>query len=93
MKFIFCLILGLSLTSQSQIRIASKGFNMNESDLRIIFKSAVNLKFYTSKVEKILKGSLNLISSHSPSVKIQIMGSKGKTLLDIVNKLLYSKVC
>ena len=29
------------------------------------------------KVEKILKGSLDLIPSHSPSVKIQIMGGKG----------------
>ena len=28
------------------------------------------------KVEKILKGSLHLISSPSPSVKIQIMGGK-----------------
>ena len=46
-----------------------------------------------SKVEKILKGSLYLIPSPSPSVKIQIMGRivclrcKGKTLLGIVNKL------
>ena len=52
------------------------------------------------KVEKkILKGRLDSISSPSPSVKIQIMGGKvclrgkGKTLLGIVNKLLYSKVC
>ena len=29
-----------------------------------------------SKVEDILKGSLDLISSHSPSVKLQIMGGK-----------------
>ena len=29
-----------------------------------------------SKVEKILKGSLDLIPSPSPSVKIQIMGGK-----------------
>ena len=40
-----------------------------------------------SKVEKILKASMDLIQSHSPSVKIQIMGGKvcsrckGKTLL------------
>ena len=45
------------------------------------------------KVKKILKGSLDSISSPSPSVKIQIMGGKvclrckGKTLLGIVNKL------
>ena len=50
-----------------------------------------------SKVEKILKGSLDLIPSPSPSVKIQIMGGKvclrckGKTLLGIVNKLLKTK--
>ena len=49
------------------------------------------------KVEMIFKGSLDSILS--PSVKIQIMGGKvclmgkGKTLLGIVNKLLYSKVC
>ena len=30
----------------------------------------------TSKVEKILEGSLNLIPSPSPSLKIQIMGGK-----------------
>ena len=47
------------------------------------------------KVEKILKGSLDLIPS--PSVKIQIMGGrvclmcKGKTLLGVVNKLLKTK--
>ena len=44
------------------------------------------------KVEKILKGSLDSISSLSPSVKIQIMGRKvcwrckGKTLLGVVYK-------
>jgi hypothetical protein len=51
-------------------------------------------KYQTSKVEKILKDSPDLIPSPSPSVKIQIMGGKicmrckGKTLLGIVNKLL-----
>jgi hypothetical protein len=49
------------------------------------------------KVEKLLKGSLDLIPSPSPSVKIQIMGGKvclrckGKTLLGIVNKHLKAK--
>ena len=44
------------------------------------------------KVKKILKGSLDLISSPSPSVKIQIIGGKvclrckGKTLLGIVKQ-------
>ena len=51
------------------------------------------------KVEKILKDSLDVIPSPSPSVKIQIMGGKvclrckGKTLLGIVNKLWKQKVC
>ena len=50
-----------------------------------------------SKVEKILKGSLDSIPSPSHSVKIQIMGGKvclgckGKTLLGIVNKCLKTK--
>ena len=54
-------------------------------------------EIYQSKVEKILKGSLDSIPSPSPSVKIQIMGGKvclrckGKTLLGIVNKLLKTK--
>ena len=45
------------------------------------------------KVEKILKGSLDLIQSPSPSVKIQIIGRKvclmckGKKLLGVVNKV------
>ena len=49
------------------------------------------------KEEQILNGSLDLIPSSSPSVKIQIMGGKvcfrckGKTLLGIVNKLLKTK--
>ena len=51
------------------------------------------------KVRKILKGSLDLIPSPSSSVKIQIMDKKvclmckGKTLLDIVNKLWKQKIC
>ena len=46
------------------------------------------------KVEKVLKGSLDLIPPPSPSVKIQIMSGKvclrckGKRLLVVVNKLL-----
>ena len=45
--------------------------------------------FWLSKVEKILKGSLGLIQSPSPSVKIQITGRivclrcNGKTLLGV----------
>ena len=59
---------------------------------------SINAASYSSgKVEKILKGSLDLITS--PSVKIQIMGGKvclmckGKTLLGDVNKLLKAMVC
>ena len=53
--------------------------------------------FHISKVEKVLKGSLDFIPSPSPSVKIQIMDRKvclryrGKTLLGVVNKLLKTK--
>ena len=52
--------------------------------------------WFTLKVEKILKGRLNLISSPSPSLKLQIMGRnvclgcKG-TLLGAANKLLKIK--
>ena len=52
---------------------------------------------WNDKVEKILKGSMDSISSPSPSVKIQITGGKvclrrkGKTLLGIVNKLFVFK--
>ena len=53
------------------------------------------VKSYTLvKVEKTLKGSLDLIPSPSTSLKIQIMGEKvcmrckGKTLQSILNKLL-----
>ena len=54
-------------------------------------------KIEVYKVENILKGSLDLIPSPSPSVKIQITGRKvclrckGKTLLGVVNKLLKIK--
>ena len=43
----------------------------------VILQGKKNIKKILSiKVEKILKGSLNLIPSPSPSLKIQIMGSK-----------------
>ena len=48
-------------------------------------------------VEKILKGSLDLIPSPSPSVKIKILGGKvclrckDKTSLGVANKLLKTK--
>ena len=53
--------------------------------------------FGIHKVEKSFKGSLDLILSTSPSVKIQIMSGKvclrckGKTLQGVVNKLLKTK--
>ena len=56
-----------------------------------------NILIRLSKVEKILKGSPDLIPSCSLSVKIQIMGRKvclrrkGKSLLGIVNKLFVFK--
>jgi hypothetical protein len=39
------------------------------------------IKSFSNKVEKILIGSLDLIPSPSPSVKIQIMG--GKSFLEV----------
>ena len=42
----------------------------------MLFASFLSDKFV--KVEKVFKGSLDLISSPSPSVKIQIMGRKSK---------------
>ena len=50
------------------------------------------------KAEKILKGNLDSLLSPSSSVKIQIMGGKvclrckGKTLLGVVNKLLFKSL-
>ena len=57
----------------------------------------LNLLFQHSngfKVEEISKGSLDLIPSPSPSVKIQIicLRCEGKTLLGVVNKLLKTKM-
>ena len=51
---------------------------------------------FSSKVEQILKGSLDSIQSPSPSMKIQIMGGKvflrcKGILLGIVSKLLKTK--
>ena len=64
-------------------------------NLHVDLLRASELTFATFKVEKILKGSLDLIPS--PSMKIQIMGGKvglrckGKTLLGVVNKLCWTK--
>ena len=56
--------------------------NPNENKIKCFFIVKVNL----GKVEKFLKGSLDIILSPSPSVKIQI-----ETLLGVVNKLLKTK--
>ena len=57
------------------------------------YKGKTLLEVFQSKVENILKGSLDSIPSPLPSVKIQIMGEKGgvKEMVDIVNKLLKTK--
>ena len=76
---------------------------MSAKKMTINFNSCLDsldcLRVRSSKVEKILKGSLDSIPSPSPSVKIQIMGGKvclrckGKTLLGVVNKLLNEIIC
>ena len=56
-------------------------------------RTFLTIKF-TGKVERIIKGSLDLIPSPSPSVKIQIIG--GKVCLKcwvMSTNFLYSKVC
>ena len=44
--------------------------------VEFMFKFFDKRNFLMIKVEKILKGSLDSIPSHSPSLKIQIMGGK-----------------
>ena len=72
----------------------------NRISVHIIFallEKDRRLHYFTTKVEKILKRILDSIPSPSPSVKIHMMGGKvclrckGKTLLDVVNKLLKTK--
>ena len=53
-----------------------------------ILKAILPTPLQVSKVEKILKGSLDSIPSPSPLVKIQIMG---KTLLGVVNNFIKTK--
>ena len=69
----------------------------NRISVHIIFallEKDRRLHYFTTKVEKILKRILDSIPSPSPSVKIHMIGGKvclrckGKTLLDVVNKLL-----
>ena len=87
-------IMDSSCSSRSSlvVRSVSSSFSIPV----IVFEPAKNEK-NSGKVENILKGSLNLISSPSPSVEIQIMGGKvclrckDKTLLGVVNKHLKIK--
>ena len=70
---------------------------MTRCPLYITTRGYYHLNKYMDKVENILKGSLDLIQSPSPWLKIQIIGGKvclrckGKTLLGIVNKLFVFK--
>ena len=66
-------------------------------DAKSAVQQMVQYIYLDSKVEKILKSSLDSIPSPSTSVKIQIMGRKeflwckGKALLGVVNKCLKTK--
>ena len=95
------------MPSASPIRIPSRPSTSTfplgtllEKQIALIFwleKQMASAIYVYHKVQKILEGSLDLISSPSTSVKIQIIGGKlylrrkGKTLLGIVNKLLKPK--
>ena len=89
---------GCCAISSAEIRVCELCHNFVRTHVRV-WKNLCDVLAGMAwlKVEKILKGSLDLIPSLSPSVKIQIMGRKnclrckGKTLLDIVNKLLKTK--
>ena len=75
--------------------------NLNKSNIESLLKrveeKARGKRHFIHIVEKMLKGTLDLIPSPSPSVKIQIMGGKvclwckGKTLLGVVNNLFVFK--
>ena len=56
------------------------------SDRKDLPRGPKNIFLYEFKVEKILKGSLDLIPSPSPSVNIQIRG--GKSCLMCISKTL-----
>ena len=79
--------------------------NLSMAKLASILKQIDEISDFISdsdpnvKVKKILEDSLDSISSPLPSVKMQNIGGKvclrckGKTLLDLVNKLFFFKVC
>jgi hypothetical protein len=50
--------------------------NVNGQELFFVSFLNISAKVFLSKVENILKGSLDSISSSLPSVKIQIIGGK-----------------
>ena len=76
--------------------VASDKHNLLECQNVAVYNFIYSNHQNVDKVEKTLKSSLDLISSPSPSVKIQIKGGKvcsrckGKTLS---TNFLYSKVC
>ena len=66
------------------------------SGILLFFQTTImQSSVHSSKVEKIVKGSLDWIPSPSPSVKIMggkvYLRCKGKTLLAIANKVLKKK--
>ena len=83
------ILVGLKMNETFNVDVADKKY------LKNITLSDSFLNFF--KVKKILKGSLDSISSSSPSVKIQILGGKvcsrhkSKTLLGIINTLFVFK--
>ena len=83
------ILVGLKMNETFNVDVADKKY------LKNITLSDSFLNFF--KVKKILKGSLDSISSSSPSVKIQILGGKvcsrhkSKTLLVIINTLFVFK--
>ena len=77
------------LKGAKQIYFVKKKITLKRS-CNITQSGVANLNsFFFVKVEKILKGSLDLITSPSPSMKIQTMDGKfclrwkGKTLLEV----------
>ena len=85
----------LMTTFENEWDVMPKGRHKAIHGVGVICPFELNISH--GKVENILKGSLDSISSHSPSVKIQIMcvkvclRCKGNTLLGVVNKLLRTR--
>ena len=79
--------------NRNQRRLYTKQFHCKNTVVINVEKLFVG----SDKVQKIFKGSLGLIPSPSPLVKIQVMDGKvclrckGKTLQGVVNKLWMTK--